>query len=421
VPASRAEVVVVGGGVIGVCAAFSLAERGLRPVLLERGEICSGASHGNAGWIFPSHAMPIPGPGVVRQSLRWLADPESPLYIRPRASAEFARWMAAFLRACTGGRAREAFRLRRDLGLASLERYEKLAALPGLDFGFERRGILLACRTSAALREVEEELELLRAHGGSAEPLSADALRERAPALSPDVAGGAWLSADAHLTPDRFVRGLAAEAVRRGADVRTHCEVLAVERAGSGWRLTTARGDLACDELVLAAGAWSPLLGGQLGLRLPVEGAKGYSVTVRRPAGFGERPIMLAEAKVGLTPMGDWLRFAGTLELAGLDLSLNLRRVRAIERAVHAWLPGLAETEKLETWRGLRPLTPDDLPIIGRPRGVAGLVIATGHGMTGMAQGPATGEIVAQIVTGEPTLLDTGPFSPDRFRGGGRG
>jgi D-amino-acid dehydrogenase len=130
---------------------------------------------------------------------------------------------------------------------------------------------------------------------------------------------------------------------------------------------------------------------------------------------FGELPVILLEAKVGVTPMGDLLRCAGTLELAGLDLSVNLRRVRAIERAVGRWLPGLPETEHVETWRGLRPLTPDDLPILGRPSGSSGLVLATGHGMSGISQGPITGELIAQLLCGEPTAVDLAPFSPDRF------
>jgi D-amino-acid dehydrogenase len=150
-------------------------------------------------------------------------------------------------------------------------------------------------------------------------------------------------------------------------------------------------------------------------LRVPVEAAKGYSIGVERPENHPEVPVMLAEAKVGITPMGSLLRFAGTLELAGLDLRVNRRRVDAILRATRTYMPGLVSTPTLEIWRGLRPLTPDDLPILGRPAGTSGLILATGHGMSGISQGPMTGELIAQIATGEKPALDPAPFSPDRF------
>ena len=414
--AEHTDVLVIGGGVIGVCTAHSLAERGVRTALLERGEICSGASHGNAGWIFPSHSMPIPAPGVIRKSLGWLLDPVGPLYIKPRPSAELVRWLWAFRGACNETQMRRSYELRRNLSVASLERYAKLSAIPGLEFGFEQRGLLMAFRTQEALAEAVHELEVLASFGGEGERLDADELRARVPALGGDLAGGISLPHDAHLTPGDFVRGLAREAERRGVAVHTGTEVLGIDwRRASGARLLTTRGEFVADEVVLATGAWSPELARPLGLRLPVQAAKGYSITGHRPDEFGDLPVILAEARVGVTPMGPHLRLAGTLELAGLDLSVNRRRLRAIEEAVPHYLPGLPELDVVEVWRGLRPLTPDDLPIIGRPARGRGLVIATGHGMSGMSQGPVTGELVAQLVTGEETAFDLAPFSPDRF------
>jgi D-amino-acid dehydrogenase len=412
----RPDVVVVGGGVIGVCTAYSLAERGVRTTLVERAEICSGASHGNGGWIFPSESAPIPAPGVIRQALPWLLDPESPLYIRPRLSLSLLRWLWRFRGACNEKAVRESFRLRRALSLGSLERYAKLAELEGVAFGFQQRGLLVAYRERAALREVEHELSLLAAEGGVAKRLSPGELCQRIPALSPNLAGGIEFPSDAHITPGDFVRGLAAEVERRGVAIETHTEVLGIE-----WSrrapvcVHTTRGDFKADEVVLAAGAWTAELARDLGLRVPVEAAKGYSISVERPENHPELPVMLAEAKVGVTPMGSLLRFAGTLELAGLDLRVNRRRVNAILRATREYMPGLISTPTREIWRGLRPLTPDDLPILGRPARTSGLVLATGHGMAGISEGPMTGELIAQIVTGETPTLDVAPFSPDRF------
>jgi D-amino-acid dehydrogenase len=407
---------VVGGGVVGVCSAYYLASRGASVTLLEKGEICSGSSYGNAGWIFPSHSMPLPAPGVVGQSIRWLVDRESPLYVRPRPSPALARWLFEFVRASTEEKMRRTFALNRELSLVSRDLYEKLAATPGLDFGYRQRGILMVCRHAAALRELEREVRLLEELGGEARMLEGSELRELEPAVAPDVAGGGHLPADAHIDPAEFVLGLAREAARLGVDVRTNTEVMQIERPGRGEsRVIATRGEFRCDELVLAAGAWSAELARPLGLRIPIQPAKGYSVTVQRSDRVREVPLMLSEARIGVTPLGDRLRFAGTLELAGLDLSINRRRVEAILRAVRSYLPGARGLERVETWRGLRPCTPDDLPVIGRPRAVPGFVVATGHGMTGIAQGPVTGKLVAQLVSGEPPELDVSPFTPDRF------
>ena len=410
----RPDVLVVGGGVVGVCIAHYLVERGVHTTLLERGEICSGASHGNGGWIFPSESAPIPGPGVIREALPWLFNPESPFWIRPRASLALLRWLWDFRRACNANAARESFRLRRALSLASLERFAEFAKT--LDFGFTQRGLALIFRTAKAMRDAQRDVDLLEATGGSAKWLDVEELRGRVSSLSPDLAGGLEFSDDAHITPGDFVRGLAADVARRGAAIETHTEVLGVEWSRRGpVRVRTTRGDFRADEVVLAAGAWTPELTQGLGLRLPVEAAKGYSITVERPEGHPDLPLALVEGKIFVTPMGSRLRFGGTLELAGLDMRMNQRRVDALSRTARSYLPGILRTPTVEIWRGLRPLTPDDLPILGRPAGTSGLILATGHGMSGISQGPITGELIAQLANGETPEIDLAPFSPDRF------
>ena len=404
------DVAVIGGGVVGVASAAFLAERGARVVLLERGEICSGASYGNAGWISPSHGTPLPSPGVVRQALRWLLDADSPFYVKPRFDLELALWLLEFLRASSAARARSTLRANRELILASLALYEKLAAEPGSDFGFARRGLVVACESPDGMEHARAELDALAELGGGGRELGNAELRALVPQLSPELRGGIYFPADAHLDPERLVQALARRAAANGAALWTRQEVLELELRGRRIeRIVATRGEHHL------GGAWSPQLGAQLGLRLPVQAAKGYSVTVRRPADFGEHPVLLSEAKVALTPLGDALRFAGTLELAGLDLRVNARRVAAILRAVERFLPGLAAGPRIETWRGLRPLTPDDRPIIGRPRAFENLVVATGHGMSGISQAPMTAQLVAEICRGEAPGLPLGPFSPDRF------
>ncbi len=411
------DAIVIGGGIIGTASAYYLAERGARVVLLERGEICSGASYGNAGWIFPSHGSPLPAPGVIGQALRWLFDPESPFYVEPRFDLELARWLFGFLRASTASRALETLRLSRELSLASLSLCAELAARPGIDFGFARRGLLVLCESDAGIEAAHHELETLRGLGGDGRALSPDDVRKLEPRVAGRITGGVLFPVDAHVQPARLVQALAGLASSHGARILTGHEVLALESEGRRIvRVRTTRGDFDSREVVIAGGAWSPGIARQLGLRLPVQGAKGYSVTVRCPQGFGEIPIMLSESKVFITPMGEQLRFGGTLELAGLDLSVNLRRVRAVQRAVARVLPGVEREPHVETWRGLRPLTPDDRPILGRTRAFENLVVATGHGMSGISQGVITGKLVAETIAGDRPSLDITPFSPDRFR-----
>ncbi len=298
----RPDVLVVGGGVVGVCIAHSLVERGVRTTLLERGEICSGASHGNGGWICPSESAPIPGPGVIREALPWLFDPKGPFWIQPRASLALLRWLWDFRRACNASAQRESFGLRRALSLASLEHFSERAKK--LDFGFTRRGLTLIFQTAKAMREAQSEVDLLEAAGGSAHWLAVEALRDKIPGLSSDLAGGLEFSVDAHITPGDFVRGLAADVAQRGAAIETHTEVLGVEWSRRGpARVRTTRGDFSADEVVLAAGAWTPELTRNLGLRVPVEAAKGYSITVDRPEGHPDFPLGLMEGMLFVTPM----------------------------------------------------------------------------------------------------------------------
>lgn len=412
----KADVVVVGGGIIGVCAAWELVERGADVLLLERDGIAAGASRGNAGWVFPSHSTPLPAPGVIRKALTWLFDPDSPFYIQPRWDPVLFRWLWAFRAACTEAQMRGTFALRRDLSLASIERFAELASeVPELQaVHFARRGLLAVCTTVAGLAAVGAELSLARELGDEGEMLDGAAVRQRVPALSADVIGGALQTADAHLDPGAFCEGLAAAAARRGARLRTDVAVERLEEGGR--RLVTSAGEITCETLIVAGGAWSVGLLEPLGVRLPIQPAKGYSLTVPTPgAGVGEAPLLLAEAKVGVTPLGDRLRFAGTLELAGLDLSIKTRRVEAIRRAAETFLPGLGAVPDVTPWRGLRPLTPDDRMILGRPAAAPTVIVATGHGMSGISHGPVTGLLAAQIATGEDLACDVAPFDPDRF------
>jgi D-amino-acid dehydrogenase len=352
-------------------------------------------------------------PGVLSKGLKWMLDPDSPFYIRFRWDRELWGWLWRFRAACREDAVRRAIPVLRDLSLESVRLFDRLA---GSDCAYGRRGLVLVYRTAKGLEEGRHEASLLRSHGLESKELDEAALRALVPSLRPGLAGGIHFPEDAHLHPARFVEELRRRAEAAGAEFRPHAEVLGFER--SGRRISavrTTRGEVRADEVVLATGAWSPALARDLELRLPIQPAKGYSLTFKSPAAPPELPLLLMEAKVGVTPMGSELRFAGTLELAGMDFSINERRVAAIRRGASEFLEGTESLELLEVWRGMRPCTPDGLPILGRPARFENLVVATGHAMIGISLGPVTGRIVADLVEGRALGVDVSALSPSRF------
>lgn len=409
------DVLIIGGGVIGVCAAYYLAQRGVRVTVLERGEIGSGSSYGNAGLIVPSHSLPLAEPGALINGLKWMFDPESPFYIKPRADRDLAEWLVKFAAACTPARMRAAIPVLRDLGLASRALYDELSRL-GFDFGYETRGLLKLFVTEHQLKHGVDEAALLNEFGLEARVLNGDGVRALEPNVTDAVRGGLHFPQDAHLNPAKFVRGLAREAEKLGACIRVGVGVVGFEIDGRRLtRVRTTQGDFAPQQIVLAGGAWSPVIARGLRVKLPIQPAKGYSVTVKRSAQTPTMPLLLGETWVAVTPLGDQLRFAGTLELVGLDFSMNQRRVEAVRRGVQAYLPDTERADVIETWRGLRPCTPDGLPILGRAPTCDNVILATGHAMVGVSLGPVTGKLVAQIACGEKPLLDIAPLCVERF------
>jgi D-amino-acid dehydrogenase len=413
---ARGTVVVIGGGVIGVTSAYYLALDGWEVTLLERGEICSGSSYGNAGLLVPSHVLPLAAPGVWWQGVKWMLDPDSPFYIKPRLDPALWSWLWRFRAACHPDRVKQAMPLLRELSVQSLELYRELAAIAGLDFAFRESGSMLVFLTEQAFEHGVEEARHFAEVGVPFKVLDGAAARSVEPALRSEVVGGVLFPEDALLVPDRFVKGLGRVLGTLGVEVRTGTEVLGLRTSGNRVsRIETTKGAFSADTVVLAAGAWSPGVARSLGLRIPIEAAKGYSLTYRRPANGPNIPLLPAEGRFSITPMGDLLRFGGTLELAGLDLSINRRRVEALQRSARQYIVRTEELELLEIWRGLRPCTPDGLPLLGRSSRLGNLVVAAGHAMVGMSLGPVTGKIVAQLAAAAEPLADIRLLDPHRF------
>ena len=413
---SNYDVLVIGGGVIGVCAAYELAGRGARVTLIEQHEITSGASYGNGGLIVPSHCTPLASPGAPWQGLKWMFDPESPFYIKPRADPALIEWMIRFALASRYEPMIRSIQVLRNLLLASSQIYDEFAAQADFEFNYEQKGSLMVYLSQRALKEGEEDSHLLERFGVSARVMNARDVRELEPALSTNVAGGIHYLQDSHIDPFRFVTGLAEKAKERGVRILTKTEVLGFELSDSNIaKVRTTRGDFSARQVVLSAGSWSPALARGLKIKLPIQPAKGYSITLERPQVCPNIPLMFGEAHVVVTPLGGRLRLAGTLELAGMDFSINQRRVAAIRWASARYLTDVYDAKLIEIWRGLRPCTPDDLPIISRSKRYNNLIVATGHATLGMSLGPITGRLVAQLAVGEKTDIELEPLRLERF------
>ena len=413
------QVLIVGGGVIGLSAAWYCTQRGLRVTLVERrGAARDGCSFGNAGMICPSHFVPLAAPGMVALGLKWMWNPKSPFYIKPRLDADLLSWGFKFWRASNARQVERAAPLLRDFSLASRAAFEAIAARPGVDFGLVKRGLIMLCKTSHAFDDEARLAERARALGIPAEVLDARQTAALDPGVTMDVVGSVHFPRDCHLTPDRFLATLQAEAQQAGATFLWDTEV-------TGWRtsggridaLLTSRGELTADDYVLCGGSWSPVVARDLGLRLPMQAGKGYSLTLPQPRQLPGLCAILTEARVAVTPMGSALRFGGTMEIAGLNEDINPVRVRGIAEAAPRYYPEfrVEDFEGIQPWRGLRPVSPDGLPYLGRTSRLKNLIVATGHAMLGLSLGPATGQLVAQLAVGEKPAINLGLLDPERY------
>jgi D-amino-acid dehydrogenase len=406
------KVLIVGGGVIGLFAAHYCAERGMRVTVVERnGARRDGCSYGNTGMVVPSHFVPLAAPGMVALALKWMWNPASPFYVKPRLSLDLVSWGLRFTRAATAAHVSRAAPLLCRLHMESRALYEAM----GRGFHFEKRGVLILCRTEHALEEEAALVPQARALGLSAQVLDAKATAALEPDVHLNAIGAVHIAEDCNVEPRVLMDALQARCAAAGVEFRWNTEATGWRTGGGRIRaLSTSAGDLEADEFVLGAGSWSPPLARELGLRLPMQAGKGYSLTLERPRRSVRTCAVLSEARVSVSPMNGSLRFGGTLELAGLDESINPIRVRGIIGSVQRYFPdfGPAEFEGVKPWRGLRPCTPDGLPYVGRSAAAPNLVVATGHAMMGVSLGPVTGRMVAESIEGAPNVPE---LSPDRY------
>jgi len=413
------NVVIIGGGVIGLSTAYYCARRGHRVTLIDRNlEQRDGCSFGNAGMVVPSHFVPLAAPGAVSTALKWMFNPESPLYIKPRLDWELMSWGWKFMRAANAQHVARSAPLIRDLSFASRACFEELESLPNNDFGLVKKGLVMLCKTQHGLDDEARYAAQANELGVPAEVLDAEALAKLDPTVTMDVAGGVYFPKDCHLSPNRFMAGLKRQCDALGVKFVWGTEVSDfTQNASRVSEVSTSSGKFTADEFILCGGSWSPVVGEQLGLKLPMQAGKGYSLTMTRPRQLPQLCSIFTEARVAVTPMGDTLRFGGTMEIAGLNEDINPVRVQGIIKAVPKYFPKFTPDDfaNIKPWRGLRPCSPDGMPYLGRTAKFTNLIIATGHAMMGLSLGPITGKLASEITSGEKPSLDLTLLNPDRY------
>ncbi|MBO8191091.1 FAD-dependent oxidoreductase [Streptomyces oryzae] len=415
------RIIVIGGGVIGLCTALALSREGADVTVLGRGEPGGGASLCNAGWVVPVMSGPLAAPGVAGAAVRRALGSGASLVVRPRPSAALLRWCLGFLRSSNAATHRAGLAAMLGLGARSCEQYTQLRD-SGVEFEIHPRGLLFVARTQKGLHEAAELVASAERAGypGSYRQYSAQEARSVEPALGEGIVGAVHAQDELHVRPETLVAGLRAALRSKGVEIRERAEVHGIVSDGSrGWSVRAGKSTETADRVVIAAGTWSRELLRGLGVRVPLQGGKGYSITSTGAGTAPRHPMKLIEANIACSPFDAGLRVSGMFELGARDGRVNPRLIRRIlsgaTRYLHDWQPEQAGLRLA----GMRPSTPDGLPLIGSVPGRAGVYVATGHGTLGLTLAPATAAALAPLVLHGRLADELTPFAVERFATGG--
>jgi D-amino-acid dehydrogenase len=410
------RVVVVGGGVIGAAGAFYLRRAGRDVTLIDQGEFGRGCSHGNCGYVCPSHVLPLAGPGAIGAAFKSLFARNSPLKVRWRFDPALWRWFWKFARRCNQRDLIASAHAIAALLTSSRSLYDELMRAELSDLEWEANGLLFVFRSAKAMEHYAETDRLLRNEFNlAATRYDGPALTDLEPALKPGSAGAWHYAGDGHLRPDKLMQAWRRLLEANGVEIREHCELLDLEADGRlARRLKTSRGELAADQVLIATGAWTPKLHNLLRCSIPIQPGKGYSSTMSRPKLCPRLPMIFEEHRVAITPMRTGYRIGSTMEFAGYDATLNHDRLRLLREGAELYLHEPWTEPVTESWWGWRPMTPDSLPYIGGVGAFDNVYVAAGHGMLGVSMSPATGRLIAELMTGQTPHVDPRPYRVGR-------
>ncbi|HEY9364795.1 MAG TPA: FAD-dependent oxidoreductase [Chitinophagaceae bacterium] len=412
------KITIVGGGIIGLCCAYYLQKEGNDVTVIDSGDITDGTSFGNAGYISPSHFTPLASPGAIAKGLRWMMSSTSPFYIKPRLNMDLFKWAITFWKNSNEKTMEKNIPHLNNILQLSRELTVNMKHELGDSFRMKEDGCFMLYKKAAT--EIHE-IELARqaaTHGLEAHVMSREEVQAMEPELEVNIRGGVLYPVDCHLHPGDFIRTLKKHLIVSGVKLQLNTTVTNFEKKGNQiTAVLTSQGRFECDELIIASGCWSPLVASRLGIKILMQAGKGYSMTFENVSKNIHRPAILVDNRVAMTPMGPDLRLGGTMEINSPGSPLLIKRAKAIFDAAKLYYPGLPisfpATEKI--WSGLRPLSPDGLPYIGRHSKYKNLVIASGHAMLGLSLSAATGKLVEEIVTDKKTTIPMQAFSVERY------
>jgi D-amino-acid dehydrogenase len=414
-----ANVIIIGGGIIGLCSAYYLLQQGHQITIIDKTDMLDGCSYGNAGYVSPSHFVPLAAPGIVKQGFKWMANSKSPFYVQPRLSKSLFNWGIKFIKSATDTHVGTSAIPLRDISLLSKKLYEELCNVPGFDFYYEKKGMLDFFKTEENAHHSEAIVEASNKLGLDARLLNKQEVEQMEPGLNMDIRGAVYFECDAHMYPNKLMKDMIAFLKNNGAKIHTNEEVKNFITEGDIIKgVTTNSSEYFGEHVVLATGAWSGEVARKLDLKIPMVGGRGYSLTYENIPFKINHPIILSEARVALTPMAEnKIRFGGTMEITSLNTPPKMNRVKGILEAVKRYFPDadipFPENDKI--WYGYRPCSADGLPYIGKANKYKNLVVATGHAMLGLSLGAATGKLVSEIINDETLSVNIKPFDPDRF------
>jgi len=410
------EVVIIGGGIIGLCSAYYMLEKGHKVTIIDKSDMTSGTSYINSGYLSPSHLIPLSSPGAIKNGLKWVLNSSSPLYIKPRLNLDLYKWLFAFVKSSTTKHVNKSIPLIKEVTLFSQKLYDDIKEKDNFNFHYEKKGLLMLCKTQKYIDEESRVVDIAKENGLIAKMITKEDLKILEPNIEIDAVGASYYNCDSHTTPNEFMGNMKNYLIQNGVKLIKNTEVTDVNiKNGIIKNLVSNDNKIHADQFVLAAGSWSSLLSKRFGVNLLLQPGKGYSLNVNRKTNISI-PAILAEAKVAITPMNGFTRFAGTMEISGINHKINKSRVRAITQASKKYYPQLDFTndEFTNVKCGLRPVTPDGLPYIGRSSKCKNLIFATGHAMMGWGMGTATGLAVSEILDNKKTSINIDHYRPDR-------
>ncbi|TLS43250.1 FAD-dependent oxidoreductase [Streptomyces montanus] len=410
------RIIVVGAGAVGLASAYRLAKSGCEVVVLDARRAGSAATHGNAAKIALAESGPVPAPGVILQSLKWMLKPDSPLYVKPSLAPGFVKFMLSMARHCTARDFRRGLEVQLRLAEGTMDLLDDWTR-DGISFEMHKAGVLLAFETRDRYEEQCASLDVFERFGMVPEHLHGDAVQAREPALNSRIRHGLYFPDDRQVEPDSLTQGLLKRCQALGVEIHEHSPVHRFLRRGDAVTgVLTDRGEITGDTLLLAAGVWTGRMTRELGVPMPIRPGKGYSVDYSPAPLHLRTSLTLEDARVAVTPLGGFLRLAGTMEFGGLEENVNLPRVAAIKKAAaDAFTDWDNPPGEAAPWAGMRPMTPDGLPVIGRLHPLPNVYVASGHGMLGLTLAPATAEIITEAITRQRLPAVAEAVSPLRF------